>query len=309
VQAPRVSICIPTYNHAGFLRAAIDSALMQTESDLEIIIIDDCSADETLAVAASYHDRRLRVEKNERRLGEYLSCYRFFENTRGRYLKFLHDDDILHPEAVGRLADALDRFPQAAFASSAWNHMDATGRCLRTVRLTDDAPADGALIGLREIARLTWLAKNLVGNPSAVLMRQNAFGCRVRTDYRQIGDWELWLQLLLHGPLVYLPQTLSAYRAHAETQTARQRYVALTSDELLTMSLEWRSTLARVRGEVSRFDLKRLQLLCFASALQHAFQCLFRGQVENLFENLRIVIRSLSILAAKPKVESARRLL
>jgi len=282
---------------------------MQTESDLEIIVIDDCSTDETLAVAASYHDRRLRVEKNERRLGEYLSCYRFFETSRGRYLKFLHDDDILHPEAVGRLADALDRFPQAAFASSAWDYIDIAGRRLRTVRLRDDAPADGVLIGLREIARLTWLARNLVGNPSAVLMRQNAFGCRVRTEYRQIGDWELWLQLLLHGPLVYLPQSLSAYRTHAETQTAHQRHVALTSDELLTMSLEWQSALPELRGEVSRFDLKRMQLLCFAAALQHALRSLLRADGSSLFENLRIAARSLSVFAgASPKAESARRL-
>jgi glycosyltransferase involved in cell wall biosynthesis len=295
LQIPRVSICIPAYNHARFLGRALESALAQTETDVEVIVIDDCSTDDTLAIAAAYGDPRLRVEKNERRLGELGNVHRFFKIARGKYIKFLHDDDVLYPEAVGRLADALDRFPEATFATSAWNCIDVAGRYLRTVRLLNEAPAEGALIGLRQITRLTWLGQNRIGNPSAVLLRQDALGYRARADYQQVGDWELWLRLVRLGPLVYLPQVLSGNRSHADTQTARQRHVALTSIELLALSREWQSSPSDVRGEVSRFDLKRLQLLCIASALKHALLSLFRADGASLFENLRIVAQSLGV--------------
>ena len=108
---PHVSICIPSYNRVGLVSQAIESALSQTETDVEVILIDDGSTDGTLGVAARYADSRFRIEKNACRLGLSGNMNRCLELASGTYVKILCDDDL---QAAGRVGHRLTCLQQHA---------------------------------------------------------------------------------------------------------------------------------------------------------------------------------------------------
>jgi len=97
--APRVSVIIPAYNAVAHLRRAVESALGQTMSDLEIIIVDDASTDATLEIAGriAAQDSRVRVLHNERNSGPSVSRNRAIAAARGEWIAILDADDSWFP--------------------------------------------------------------------------------------------------------------------------------------------------------------------------------------------------------------------
>jgi glycosyltransferase involved in cell wall biosynthesis len=111
--APLVSILITTYNRSRLLRRAVNSALMQDFTDFEIVIIDDCSPDDTRDVVASFQDTRIRYIRNETNVGskegDRAILRRFvYDLMRGTYFVYLCDDDYwLYPDLLSRQVDAF----------------------------------------------------------------------------------------------------------------------------------------------------------------------------------------------------------
>jgi len=112
--APRVSVCIPSYNYAAYLPEAIESILAQTYLDFEIIVVDDASKDNSQAVAEDYARRypnKVRIFTHPGRVNKGVSatCNLAIEKSRGEYLAWLGSDDVWYPEKLARQVDELDR--------------------------------------------------------------------------------------------------------------------------------------------------------------------------------------------------------
>jgi glycosyltransferase involved in cell wall biosynthesis len=120
-QTPLVSVCVPTYNYARFLRTCIESVLTQTLEDWELIVCDDCSTDDTEKIVREYADKdsRIRYVRNEVQLGMNGNIKRVAELGRGRYLKMLCSDDWLASECLSEFVQLMERNPQATLATSA----------------------------------------------------------------------------------------------------------------------------------------------------------------------------------------------
>lgn len=107
---PLVSIVLPTYNGARFLRKSVDSCLAQTFTDFELIIVDDCSTDETGTIAEGYakQDARVRVIRNPFNKKLPLSLNTGFEAAKGAYHTWTSDDNYYAPEALATLVQAME---------------------------------------------------------------------------------------------------------------------------------------------------------------------------------------------------------
>lgn len=104
---PLVSIGIPTYNRAdGYLLEALESALAQTYPNIEIIVADNCSPDNTRAVVESYHDRRIRYYRHETGIKPNDNFNFCLQQANGAYFLMLHDDDKIDPDFVSACLDA-----------------------------------------------------------------------------------------------------------------------------------------------------------------------------------------------------------
>lgn len=132
VHAPTVSVCIPTYNGAATIAAAIASVLLQTFPDFELIVVDDGSPDNTCTVVERFSDPRLVFLRNEHNLGPQGNWNRCLELAKGRYFKLLPHDDVLHPACLAQQVRVLENDPdeRIALVFSARDVISPDGRVL-----------------------------------------------------------------------------------------------------------------------------------------------------------------------------------
>ena len=97
---PLVTVLMPVFNGEVFLKIAIDSILNQTFSNFELLIIDDFSTDDTLAILKSYNDKRIKVIENEKNIGVTKSLNRGLKIARGKYIARMDADDVIHPDRL-----------------------------------------------------------------------------------------------------------------------------------------------------------------------------------------------------------------
>lgn len=227
---PKVSVCIPTYNHARFLGNAIESALAQTFADFELIIVDNCSLDNTRALVEEFRsrDRRIRYHRNERNIGAQNNFNRCIELASGEYIKILCSDDLLEPDCIQESVRALDEFPGASLVACA---RIMTDRDLRPLKILAYAGGFRHSTGSAAMKKCL-MSGNLIGEPTAALFRKKDVAERgFNANYRQLIDLEMWFYLLQKGDFVYLPKPLCRFRRHGEQETGKNiRALNMTDD-------------------------------------------------------------------------------
>ena len=125
---PRVSVVITTYNRAALLPRAIRSVLAQTYEDYELIIVDDCSTDDTPAVMQTFEDSRIRAVRHSDNMGQSAAVNTGIRQARGEYIAFLDDDDEWVARKLSRQVCLLDNSdPQVGLVYTWFDYVDATG--------------------------------------------------------------------------------------------------------------------------------------------------------------------------------------
>jgi len=129
---PLVSIGIPTYNRAdNYLRQALESAINQTYPNLEIIVSDNCSPDDTEAVVRRYSDPRIRYFRQSENIGPNNNFNFCLEQARGVYFLLLQDDDMIDTDFVATCMEAAGYAPNAGIIRTGTRVIDAEGNVLR----------------------------------------------------------------------------------------------------------------------------------------------------------------------------------
>lgn len=207
---PTASLVIATYNHAHLLPGAITSGLTQTLRDVEIVVVDDGSTDETPMVLKRYGDRLRSLRQPNRGLAAARNAG--LAVARGRYVAFLDADDVVAPTKVERQAAILE-----ADATIAWTYCD-----VRIEREgTGQATTASARFGYRSRRLDGWIFPELVGGnfiPAiAPLIRRSALDRAGPFDEEltALEDWDLWLRLALVGEVRYDPAVGATYRQRA----------------------------------------------------------------------------------------------
>ncbi|MCU5375938.1 glycosyltransferase [Bacillus cereus] len=224
---PLVSVLIPTYNRPGYFEKALCSVLQQTYSNIEIIVGDDSTNDETENVLQKYlcdHSNIIYI-KNRSTLGQFENALMLFNEANGEYINFLMDDDIFHVNKIEKMMKYFvnDLDNQIKLVTSHRQVIDDKGKELRhiysTVRLfEEDTIIEGTELGNRVIVD----QKNYIGEPTTVLFRKNdlqePYGIFDKRRYLCNVDIASWLSLLSKGKAVYIAETLSYFRLHPGQQ-------------------------------------------------------------------------------------------
>src|SRR5690554_4053881 len=223
-----VSFVITAFK-ATFLRQAIDSVYAQNGvEDFEILLMDDCPDASVSDVVESYKDPRIRYVKSPAQLGGLVALDRGVRLSRGRYIKFLNDDDVLAENCVVLLQAALDQ-KDVALASSRRKLIDENGEELQD-RLFNLVPVseDAQLLGRDVLEFLRVFPINFIGEPSTIMARRagligvyphlSALNNRLITS---VNDLAIYARLLMNGDLAFIHEQLSCFRIHSE-QSQRQ---------------------------------------------------------------------------------------
>lgn len=121
-QLPLASIAMVACNSEKYIAEAIESILCQSYENLELVICDDCSSDNTWKIIQSYSDSRIRSFRNPENIGEYSNRNQAIKLAKGDYLIFIDGDDILYPHGLEFMVRMLDAFPDSAMAMARpWN--------------------------------------------------------------------------------------------------------------------------------------------------------------------------------------------
>ncbi|MDW8101172.1 MAG: glycosyltransferase [Anaerolineae bacterium] len=216
---PRVSVIIPSYNHAQYIGEAVESVLQQTEDDTELIIVDDGSTDNTSLVLRRFTDPRMRVIFQEHQ-GAHAALNRGLQEARGRYLAILNSDDLYHPRRLEKLLAELERNPDFGLIGSYIEVIDARGNSLGVKRSYRNLepwilPEPEKSFRVTNDARGVLLTENFYATTSNFVFRRDL--------YEQIGgfrplrythDWDFLLRSALVTTLEIFPEPLLKYRVH-----------------------------------------------------------------------------------------------
>lgn len=213
--APKISVCLLTYNRAGFLDACLSTILNQTFTDFELLVCDNCSTDETAEVVARFSDTRIRYHRNERNIGPYPNMNRALELARGDYVCILHDDDLYAPCFLEQEAELLDRNLGVGMVHCAVHEIDADGSIRRMLRAY---PTTRVLDGRKEFVRF------LCGHNvccSSVMVRRRLYHKVGGFESRYLcADFLMWLKLALQADVGYVAEPLVRMRVHDDTVTS-----------------------------------------------------------------------------------------
>lgn len=236
---PKLSILIPSYNHAPFLPEAIESVLAQDFDDYELLIRDDASTDDTRRVLEHYVklDSRIRFSINRVNAGMAQNWNLCLGEARGKYIKLFNSDDKLFTkDSLSRLVAMLDDNPSAVLASSARYVIDENSMVLD---IWDFVKSSGIHNGQDVILRCLRTNTNIIGEPSAVLFRKKYSTRGFNNSYKQIADLDMWAHLLEQGDLIYTTDPLCAWRTHPDQQTRRNEVHKIGQHELYTFLIEY----------------------------------------------------------------------
>ncbi|ABS21262.1 glycosyltransferase [Bacillus cytotoxicus] len=274
VEDPLVSILIPTYNRPYYLKLALDSALAQTYSNIEIIIGDDSTNAETETLLRQHYlpnYNNIIYIRNQSTLGQFHNDLMLLEYARGNYINFLMDDDLFHPHKIQRMMHyfSQDVKNEIALVTSYRKRINAVGNqiedALPTFQLfPNDTILDGTALG--DVMLQTSL--NIIGEPTTVLFRRpfltEPFGTLSGRQYNCSIDMASWVHLLQKGKAVYIAEALSSLRYHPGQQI---HHKLLEGTEDFTHLI----TTARNYGFLQSTKTYRLSLRC---ALQWIFSSL-----------------------------------
>jgi glycosyltransferase involved in cell wall biosynthesis len=210
-QYPKASVCIPSYNHARFLPEAIESALGQTYPNVEVVIVDDGSSDESLGVAESYaarHPDRVRVFTHPGRANRGISATvnLGFEVAAGDYYSGLPSDDVLYPDKIARQVEFLERHPRVGFVYGRYDVIDDMGRVTGSQPVEDISRDPDPLARMAEV--------NVIPGVTVLARRELVARVYPHEEGLVYSDWEFWARFLALAPVGFIDRPLVKYRVH-----------------------------------------------------------------------------------------------
>lgn len=226
----KVSVIIPNYNHEKFLHKRINSVLNQTFRDFEVILLDDCSTDNSWDIIQSYadHEKVSELVRNDKNSGSPFSQWkRGLALAKGELIWIAESDDYAEPNLLESLINLYTDKVAVAYCKSLW--VDENDVQNKPIPYDPNSKWDHSFTndGIEEI-KLIMGTKNKIPNASAVLFRKpNGFPDTI-INMKYAGDWYFWIWMLQFGDLTYTPNKLNYFRKHS----ASSRQLKSISDEI-----------------------------------------------------------------------------
>ena len=221
---PKVSIVIPNYNHSKYLGERIESILAQTYLDFEIIILDDCSTDNSLLVLNNYMDHPKVshfVLNNENSGSVFYQWDKGIRLAQGEYIWIAESDDVASPFFLENLMDEMDKDKSLGLSFCQSNKINSFGEVYgdwinHTVEFGDNIFLKSFKMGGCEFIDRFLVEQNSIPNASGVIFRKDAYlkVDRVNKGFKTIGDWNLWIKILSQSNVYFSCEKFNYFRMH-----------------------------------------------------------------------------------------------
>ncbi|OZC37242.1 hypothetical protein B9Q17_03740 [Marinobacter vinifirmus] len=213
-EPPLISVIIPTFNCYSTLRSAIESALSQTYKNIEVIVIDDGSSDETPSIISSYINSIIYIKQENRGVAEARNVG--VRSSNGEWIAFLDADDIWDENKLER------QFSKMNDEGNSWSYTDT-----RFVGGVNSGRLDSEFTKKHTGSVFNELLTNNFISTSTVLLKKSKFhnAGGFDTTLPAIEDWELWVRISSKNAVSYVDQPLTTYRVHKKSTSRNTRKV------------------------------------------------------------------------------------
>ncbi len=204
-----ISVCIPVYNGDNYIRECMDSVLNQTEKNFELLVVNNCSTDQTANIVAEFDDPRIRVFVNKSKLDIVSNFNRCIELAKGEFIVLLPHDDMLLPTALEVFSKALVSYLDVGLVYSSYYVIDEKGKKLHFVGDAEDK----VMTGGEAFKRL------IEGCPiQCAMVRRKVYSRTGLWDTSiMFVDWEMWCRIALAGyKFAYFKDPQNCYRVHSK---------------------------------------------------------------------------------------------
>lgn len=223
-RTPFFSVCVPVYNGGAYLKQCLDSVLGQTFQNFEIVVVDDGSSDDSVALIGQYAQRepRLRFHRNETNLGLVANWNKCLSLAQGTWVKFLFQDDFWEPSCLERVRSQADG-RSLVFHGRNFAFDGEVRKSLREYYTSELARLPPELSGVENISPelcaelvVKHPALNFFGEPSSVAFRRELSSRIGAFDERlvQLCDYEFWTRIASSHAAYRIPEDLSTFRVH-----------------------------------------------------------------------------------------------
>ena len=224
---PLVTVIVPNYNHEFFLRKRIDSILNQTFKDFEIVILDDCSTDNSRQIIEAYRNNEYvnHILYNSKNSGStFIQWKKGLELAKGKFIWIAESDDFCDLNFLDILSKILLQNKEAAIAYSKSIRVDEMDNKIGDLSFWYDDLSkkkwkkNYSIDGKTEI-RNYLMYKNTIPNASAVLFRKESlhfFDDKI-LNFKVCGDWYFWISILIGNRINYSTETTNYFRTHSNS--------------------------------------------------------------------------------------------
>lgn len=259
---PLVTAIVTSYNHAEYLDQRMDSLLKQAFDNMEIIVVDDCSSDESREVLERYRgNSKVDLVFLERNGGYANACNLGIKMSRGKYVMFAECDDYDDPEHIRTLVKVMEENEQAGAAYCRSSIVDERGTVLGTdYDVRENAfkryCTNDVLIPRRTMARF-FLFACVIPNMSAALIRKTAIESvgHLSPAFRACADWDLWCRMSEKYDFYYVAKPMNYFRTHPNT-VRKKASVALQVGEYYDLLYRSFPHVGLSPGEALRFRMR-----------------------------------------------------
>lgn len=301
---PLITIAIPTFNRAALLRGCIQSAFSQTYKNIELLVSDNASTDDTAEVLREFNDKRLRVLRQETNIGADPNWNACLAAARGEYVCFVSDDDRIFPWLLERCVDVIGKQSQIPIVVALSNvHLVSSGqtRPTRTSRHLGSGIRNGIDV------LLEYLTDEITVSISSMMLRTEVLRSRggIALDLPHTSDVATWAPLLFKGKIGFVNEACAIYNFHDKSETGRLSVAQVLGDGWKVADLISRLADEHIKPESLRQELKQQARRCF-SRRGLLFLAYHRSNGASLLEILKFVWRFRSDLMIVDKLSVLR---
>src|SRR3989304_9665212 len=222
--SPLVSIITPSYNQGGFIEETIKSVLSQDYPEIEYIVIDGGSTDNTVEILKKYEGRIKWVSEKDR--GQSDAINKGFGMARGEIFAWLNSDDIYMKGAVGKAVAFLDNHPDVKLIYGDALFCDENGKIVGEYHSPDT-------FNYKKLAFY-----NSICQPSTFFKREAFFDAGgIDLNLHHLMDHDLWMKMAKNNEVAHIPEILSIYRLHSESKTVSELHGLKRNEESLKLRM------------------------------------------------------------------------
>ncbi|MCZ8197297.1 MAG: glycosyltransferase family 2 protein [Flavobacterium sp.] len=220
---PLISVILPVYNVASYINEAIDSILKQTIQDYEILVIDDCSTDNTISIIEAIKDSRIKIIRKEKNKGLIDSLNFGFKIAQGKYIARMDGDDICYPNRFEEQISFLEDNSQYILCGS-WAKVIGFDSVMKVKEKHDEIVTD-------------FLLTNSIIHPTVMIRNKSLEKFEFDQSMIAVEDYDYWTKLCFEGKFYNIPKPLLLYRIHDNQVSTKYKDIQIKGDIKIRMNL------------------------------------------------------------------------